>query len=73
MARRVSHIPQARSGGTNPLSGRSITEASAAAPRDRSEPRWETPSCMDAQFISNDGISQWLSMAACDASPGRAA
>src|ERR1700753_835154 len=39
LIRRDSQIPQARSGGTSPLNGRSVYVLTAAAPRDRSDPR----------------------------------
>jgi hypothetical protein len=37
--RRDSQIPQARSGGTSPLNGRKVYVLTAAAPRDRNDPR----------------------------------
>ena len=44
--RRDSHIPHARSGGISPLIGRNVYLVTAAAPRDRNEPRAGTPSVM---------------------------
>src|SRR5271166_1344964 len=44
MIRRDSQIPQARSGGTSPVSGRNVYALTAAAPRERSDPRAGTPS-----------------------------
>ena len=44
--RRDSHMPHARSGGINPLIGRNVYALTAAAPRERSDPRAGTPSVM---------------------------
>jgi hypothetical protein len=44
--RRDSQIPQARSGGTRLLNGRNVYVLTAAAPRDRSDPRAGTMSAM---------------------------
>jgi hypothetical protein len=46
MSWRDSHIPHARSGGISPLIGRNVYVLTAAAPRDRNEPRAGTPSVM---------------------------
>jgi hypothetical protein len=44
--RRDNQIPHARSGGTNPLNGRNVYVLTAAAPRDRNDPRAGTMSAM---------------------------
>jgi hypothetical protein len=46
MSWRDSQIPHARSGGTSPLNGRNVYTLTAAAPRDRSDPRAGTTSAM---------------------------
>ena len=46
MIRRDSQMPHARSGGTSPVIGRNVYVLTAAAPRERSEPRAGTPSVM---------------------------
>jgi hypothetical protein len=46
MSRRDSQMPHARSGGISPLTGRNVCLVTAAAPRDRNEPRAGTPSVM---------------------------
>src|SRR5246127_1352337 len=45
--RRDSQIPHARSGGISPLIGRNVYVLTAAAPRERSDPRAGTPSVME--------------------------
>ena len=56
---RESHTPHARSGGISPVIGRSVYAQTAAAPRDRSDPRAGTPSVHGTQSIPNGDISQW--------------
>jgi hypothetical protein len=46
MIRRDSQIPHARSGGISPLIGRNVNVLTAAAPRERSDPRAGTSSVM---------------------------
>jgi hypothetical protein len=45
---RDSQMPHARSGGTKPLIGRMVIALTAAAPRERKDPRAGTTSFMDA-------------------------
>jgi hypothetical protein len=44
---RESQMPHARSGGISPLIGRNVYVLTAAAPRERSDPRAGTPSVME--------------------------
>src|ERR1700722_9525850 len=46
MSLRDSQMPHARSGGISPLTGRNVYLVTAAAPRERNEPRAGTPSVM---------------------------